>query len=174
MPHLPATWKERKEADMERRIERVQLDQRFQWLRTRNARRILVVVSTLLIVGIIPAWAQVGAILGMVVTAAAFAAWWLLGMSTRSIADIAERFLDERQRDVRNRSYLVAYRMYVSIIGALATVGLVAFVLVSESDAVTLTTTVSQAFGGVFFILALAMILPSMVVAWNDAGETHG
>ena len=173
MPHLPTTWKERKEADMERKVERLQRDQKFQWLRSRDARRILVVITALLIVGIIPAWAQVGAILGSVVTAAAFAAWWLLGMSTRSIADLADRFLDERQRAVRNRSYFNAYRIYVSIIGGFATVGLVAFVLVTESDVWTLTTTWNQAMGGVFFVLALAMALPSMVVAWQDAGETR-
>ena len=173
MPHLPTTWKERKEVDLERKVERLQRDQKFQWLRTRNARRLLVIVTTLLIVGIIPSWAQVGAILGLAVTAAAFASWWLLGMSTRSIADLADRFLDERQRAVRNRSYFNAYRIYVSIIGGVATVGLVAFILVNESDAVTLTTTWNQAMGGVFFVLALAMALPSMVVAWQDVGETR-
>ena len=172
MPHLPTTWKERKEADMERKVERLQRDQKFQWLRSRNARRTLVVVTTLLIVGIIPAWAQGGAIFGLLVTAAAFAAWWLLGMSTRSIADLADRFLDERQRVVRNRAYFNAYRIFVSIVGGFATVGLVAFILVTESDEVTLTTTWNQAMGGVFFLLALAMILPSMVVAWLERGES--
>lgn len=156
---------------MERKVERVQRDQKFQSLRTRNARRILVAVSALLIAGIIPAWAQVGAILGMVVTAAAFATWWLLGMSTRSIADLADRFLDERQRTVRNGSYLIAYRVFTSIIGASATIGLVTFVLVTESDALTLTLTWNQAMGGNFFILTLAMALPSMIVAWRESGE---
>ncbi len=71
MPHLPATWKERKEADLDRRVGRIQRDHKFQWLRTRKIRRILVAISALLCVGIIPAFVLAGAIVGIVVTIAA-------------------------------------------------------------------------------------------------------
>ena len=36
MPHLPTSWQERKEADLERRVERIQRDHKFQRLRTRK------------------------------------------------------------------------------------------------------------------------------------------
>jgi len=171
MPHLPTTWKERKEADTERKVERIQRDQRFQWLRSRTARRILVIISALLCVGIIPGFAQGGSSVGIVVTIAAALSWWALRVSVRTVADLPDRFLDERQRAIRNRAYVSAYRIYASIIGGLATIGLVAFILVSENDAVTLTTTWNQAIGGVLFVLVIASALPSMVVAWQDTGE---
>ena len=172
MPHLPTTWKERKEVDLERKVERVQHDQRFQWLRSRRARRILVIISALLCVGIIPAFAQGGAVVGIIVTIAAAVSWWALRMSVRTVADLPDRFLDERQRAMRDRAYLDAYRIYASIIGGLAVIGMVIFVFVSENDAVTLTTTWNQGMGGVMFVLVLAQVLPSMVVAWRDRGES--
>lgn len=172
MPHLPTTWKERKEADMERKVERLQHDQKFQLMRSRNARRILVIVSALLCVGIIPGFAQGGAIVGAVVTIATALSWWALRISVRTIADLPDRFLDERQRAIRNRAYVNAYRIYAWIIGGIATIGLVIFILVSENDVVTLTTTWNQALGGVLSILILASVLPSMVVAWLDLGES--
>jgi hypothetical protein len=171
MPHLPTTWKERQEADLAAKVERAQRDQRFQWLRSRKVRRALVIMSALLCVGIIPGFAQGGAIVGIVVTIAAALSWWALRISVHTVADLPDRFLDERQRAIRDRAYLDAYRIYASIIGGLATIGLVMFVFVSESEAVTLTTTWNQALGGVLFILILASALPSMVVAWLDAGE---
>ena len=171
MPHLPATWKERKEADLERKVDRLQHDHKFQWLRTRSVRRTLVIISALLCIGIIPGFAQGGAIAGVLVAIAAALSWWALRISVRTIADLPDRFLDERQRAIRNRAYVNAYLIYAWIIGGIATIGLVIFVLVSENDAVTLTTTWNQALGGVLFITILASALPSMVVAWQESGE---
>lgn len=171
MPHLPTTWKQRKEADMERKVERIQRNQKFQWLRTRKARRTLAMISALLLVGIIPAFAQGSLVIGAIVTGLAAASWWLLRISIRTIADLPDRFLDERQQAIRNRAYLDAYLIYGFVITGIVTLGLIAFVLVSENDAVTLTTTWDQALGVVFFVTLLASTLPSMVVAWQDAGE---
>lgn len=171
MPHLPTTWKERNEADLERKVERIQRDQRFRWLRTRKARRILVIISALLLVGVIPAFAQGGLIIGPVVAGIAAASWWLLRTSIRAIADLPERFLDERQQAIRNGAFRNAYLIYGFVICGLAVVGLVAFAFVTEDDTVTLTTTWSQALGLVLFVSLLASMLPSMVVAWCDSGE---
>jgi len=173
MPHLPTTWKERQEADFAAKVERIQRDQRFQWLRSRTARRILVIISALLCVGIIPGFAQGGLNVGIVVMIAAALSWWVLRVSVRLVADLPDRFLDERQRAIRDRAYLGAYRIYASIIGGLATIGLVAFIFASENDAVTLTTTWNQAMGGVLFVLVIASVLPSMVVAWREKGESR-
>jgi hypothetical protein len=107
------------------------------------------------------------------VTIAAALSWWALRVSVRTVADLPDRFLDERQRAIRDRAYLNAYRIYAWIICGFSTVGLVAFILVSESDTVTLTITWNQAVGGVLFVLIVASVLPSMVVAWRDSGEQH-
>jgi hypothetical protein len=171
MPHLPTLRQERKEADLERRVERIQRDHKLQRLRTRHSRRILAVISALLCVAIVPSFAQAGGIVGIAVTIAAWGSWWVLRISTRTVAELPERFLDERQRALRNRAFFYAYLILGWVVTALATVGLVAFVLVSENDAVTLTTTWDQALGLVLFLTLLISLLPSMVVAWSDAGE---
>lgn len=171
MPHLPATWNERRYADRERTIERVMSDSRWQWTRTARMRRILVVVVVALCTAIIPAFTQGGSFFGIMVTAAAWAGWGLLRMSIRTVADLPDRFLDERQRALRNRAYLYAYLIFGWIVCAMLTAGLIAFVIVSENDAATVTTTWDQAIGLVLSVTLLCSLLPSMVVAWCDSGE---
>lgn len=173
MPHLPSTAREREDADLQRRVDRLQRDVRFQWLRTRGARLVLVAVTALLCIGVLPAFALGGGIIGSVVAALAWLGWWLLRVSVRLVADLPDRFLDERQRAVRDRAYLDAYRIFASIVGGLATIGLIAFTLASENDAVTLTITWGQGIGLTMFLLVLASVLPSMVVAVRDRGEVH-
>jgi hypothetical protein len=92
-------------------------------------------------------------------------------MSTRTVADLPDRFLDERQRALRNRAYRYAYLILGWIVAGLATVGLIAFVIVSDDDTATVTTTWSQALGLVLSVTLLISLLPSMVVAWLDRGE---
>lgn len=173
MTKMPTTRRERREADLERRAERMQRDERFQRLRTRGVRRILVIAGALLVLLIIPAFAAVGSIAGIVITAAAWGCWWLLRISLRTVADLPDRFLDERQRAERNRAYLSAYLILGWIVAGLLTVALVGFVLVSENDAVTLTTTWDQALGLVLSLTLLIALLPSMTLAWRDAGESN-
>jgi len=172
MPHLPTTWKERQEADRQRKIERVMGDQMFQWTRTTTMRRILAAVAALLCVGIIPAFAAGGGVVGIVVTLAAWAAWGLLRVSTRTVADLPDRFLDERQRAARNRAYRHAYLILGWVVAGAATIGLIAFVAVAENDAATLTITWDRAIGLVMSLTLLVSLLPSVVVAWSEPGES--
>lgn len=171
MPHLPATRSERQEADQRNRVKKVMSERRFQWARTKVARRVLVVVGALLSVGIIPAFAQGGNIVGAVVTIAAFSSWGLVRISIRQVADLPERFLDERQRIVRDRAYVRAYLILGWIVGGLVTIGFIVFVFASENDAATFTTTWQQTIGVVLSITLLISFLPNMVVAWSDPGE---
>lgn len=171
MPHLPTTWKERTEADRERRVERAMTDQRLQWTRTQNVRRLLAVLAAALCVAIVPAFAWWGTVGGVVVSAAAFAGWGLLRFSTRTLADLPDRFLDERQRAIRNRAYFSSYLILGWIVGAIATLGLIAFVVLSEDDSVTVSLTWDQAIGPVLSLLLLISLLPTLVVAWRDPGE---
>lgn len=171
MPHLPATWRERQEADQERKAERVLHDPRFHRVRTRTARRALTVVTALLCAAILPAFVLAGGTLGILTTAAAAAGWGLLRLSIRTVADLPDRFLDERQQALRNRAYVSSYRILGSIVGGLATIGLIAFVIVSENDSATVTTTWDQGIGAVLSLTLLISLLPTMVIAWCDPGE---
>jgi hypothetical protein len=72
---------------------------------------------------------------------------------------------------MRNRAYFSAYLILGWIVATLLTAGLVGFVFFSENDALTLTVTWDQALGLVLSLTLLISLLPSLVVAWSDAGE---
>lgn len=171
MPHLPTTWKERTEADRERRVERAMTDQRLQWTRTQKARRLLAVLAAALCAAMVPAFALGGTVAGIVVSVGAFAAWGLLRFSTRTLADLPDRFLDERQRAIRNRSYFYAYLILGWIVAGVATVGLILLVVVSKNDSVTVSLTWDQVIGPVLSVTLLVSLLPTLVLAWRDPGE---
>ena len=171
MPHHLTTWRERKEADRARKVERIQRDHRFQWLRSRSIRRILAVISAILCAAIFPSFAYGGGIVGIAVTIAAWGSWWTLRVSTRTVAELPERFLDERQGAMRNRAYVSAYLILAWIVCGLLSAGLVVFTLIFENDTVTLTVTWDQALGVVLSFTLFMSLIPSMVVAWTDAGE---
>ena len=171
MSRLRTNRQERKEANLECRVERIQRDHKFQWLRTRNSRRTIAVISALLCVAIIPSFVQGGGIVGIAVTIAAWCSWWVLRISTRTVAELPERFLDERQRAVRNRAYFYAYLILGWIVSGLLTIGLVVFVSVSVNDSLTFTATWVQGVGLVLCLTLFISLLPSRVVAWSDAGE---
>lgn len=172
MPHLPETAYERREAKRERRAKRALDDSHFDRLRTRPARLALIGATGLLCIGILPAFFFLGAPGGTVVTVLAWVSWALLRVSVRTLADLPERFLDERQRSVRARSYVWAYLAYGWIVCLIATVLLVAFVLRSDDgDSLTLTLIWPQVLGVVLFVTLLASALPSMAVALVDRGE---
>jgi hypothetical protein len=96
-----------------------------------------------------------------------------LRVSVRTVADLPDRFLDERQRALRDRAYLGAFQIYGFVVGSLATVILVGFVMAQENDQVTVTTTWTQVFSLAIFVITLPILLPSMVVAWRDASEVR-
>lgn len=128
-------------------------------------------IATLLLIAIIPAYVAGTIFVGTFVVLAAFICWWLLRISVRELADLPNRFLDERQLVVRDRAYFNAFRIYASTVVALATIALIAFEIVAENDSVTITTTWDQAFGPVMFLIMLPVLLPSMVIAVQEPGE---
>lgn len=171
VPHLLTTCRERNEAGRARKVERIQRDHSFQWLRTRNIRRILAVISAVLCAAIFPSFALGGGIVGVAVTIAAWGSWWTLRVSTRTVAELPERFLDERQGAMRNRAYVSAYLILAWIVCGLLSAGLVVFPFIAENDTVTLTATWAQALGVVLSLTLFMSLIPSVVVAWTDAGE---
>lgn len=172
MPHLPGTAGERRDARRELRANRALDDSRFDRWRTRPARLALVGVTGLLCIGILPAFFFLGTLGGIVVTVLAWVSWAVLRVSVRTLADLPERFLDERQRSIRARSYVWAYFAYCWTVCLIATVLLVAFVFRSDDgDSLTLTLIWPQVLSVVLFVTLLPGVLPSMAVALVDRGE---
>jgi hypothetical protein len=104
------------------------------------------------------AW-PLGSLVGLLVM---WGAWGVLRGAIRSMADLPDERLDERQIQVRDRSYLHAYR----IVGGLgAALGIVTIGM-DALDVRTVPTDWLQttAFGLMF----LMMVLPSCVVGWQE------
>lgn len=92
--------------------------------------------------------------------ALAGAAWWLLRRATLTIADGTDAMLDERQIGLRDRAYLVAYRIIGGVVGVLV-LATIAFDLGVDQISTVAVQTVLEA-------VLLAMIaLPTCVVGWS-------
>ena len=147
-----------------------QNDTRFNFLRTRKSRRLMIAGLSLLTVLValssaLPTKASsyVGTLGGLLL----LIGYLLLRTSVRHIADSPDELLDERQIALRDRSYLHSYR----IISSVFTVALVAlFIRIDLSEN---AFEISEWWGtGTWFSLIILMAgLPSMVVAWLDRGE---
>lgn len=169
MTHLPGG--SRRELEQSEHVERVMADQRLQPLRSRTARRWLAVATAALCIAILPSFALGGPIIGSLTAVAAATSWWLLRKAIREIADLPERFLDERQRSVRDHAYVYAYLILGWLVAGLVTIGLVALAVVMVEDSATLRLTWDVAVGAGLTGTLLISALPSVVIAWRDAGE---
>ncbi len=147
-----------------------QSDTRFNFLRTRKSRRIMIAALSLLTVLValssaLPAKASsyIGTFGGLLL----LVGYLLIRTSVRHIADSPDELLDERQIALRDRSYLHSYRI-ISSVFAIALVALFIRIDLSES-----AFEISNWWGtGTWFSLIMLMAgLPSMVVAWLDKGE---
>lgn len=147
-----------------------QSDVRFNFLRTRKSRRMMIAALSALTILValssaLPAKAS--SYLGTLGGLFLLIGYLLLRTSVRHIADSPDELLDERQIALRDRSYLHSYRI-ISSIFAIALVALFIRIDLSES-----TFDISNWWGtGTWFSLIMLMAgLPSMVVAWLDKGE---
>ncbi len=147
-----------------------QNDTRFNFLRTRKSRRLMIAGLSLLtfllaLSSALPTKASsyVGTLGGLLL----LIGYLLLRTSVRHIADSPDELLDERQIALRDRSYLHSYRI-ISSVFALLLIALFIRIDLSES-----TFELSKWWGtGTWFALIMLMAgLPSMVVAWLDKGE---
>jgi len=147
-----------------------QSDVRFNFLRTRKSRRMMIAALSALTILValssaLPA--KAASYLGTLGGLFLLIGYLLLRTSVRHIADSPDELLDERQIALRDRSYLHSYRI-ISSIFAIALVAL--FIRIDLSER---TFDISNWWGtGTWFSLIMLMAgLPSMVVAWLDKGE---
>jgi len=147
-----------------------QNDTRFNFLRTRKSRRLMIAGLSLLTILValssaLPTKASsyVGTLGGLIL----LIGYLLLRTSVRHIADSPDELLDERQIALRDRSYLHSYRI-ISSVFAILLVALFIRIDLSEN-----AIEISEWWGtGTWFSLIMLMAgLPSMVVAWLDKGE---
>jgi hypothetical protein len=144
-------------------------DRRWDRLRTRGARVGLVVGFLAVLVAIPGVFVRFGSLAGLAVVMLGIAVWLALRLSVRTIADLPDDYLDERQLAVRNASYVSAYRWLASVVSVVLSAGLVAFVVLGEGpDMWTVTLTWGLVSGVFWAMLGLLLGLPSMMLALQD------
>ncbi len=161
--------KERNATAVAASADKLMADTTYDHYRTRRA-RILLVAGYLALLVLIPAtYLLLGQLAGLVVVIVTAGVWCLLRVSVRTIADLPDEYLDERQLAVRNASYVESYRYLGSAVAFAATVGLIAFVVNgSDFDTWAVTLTWEMVMAAFWVFLGLALGLPSMVLALND------
>ena len=118
-----------------------------------------------------------GTFVGLLGLALLFGTYLLLRLSIRSVADLPDRFLDERMRSLRSVAY---YRAYLVVSAALTAFAVALMALWIFNDLGTSNTEGIQLSIGwnslqaiVWLILGTTMITPSAVVAYSQAKSIH-
>lgn len=152
-----------------RRIESLMRDQRYDRLRTRRARRLLAGTMLLCVAALPVAFLLGGSWAGLPVVMACAALWFTLRTSLRLVADLPEEYLDERQARLRNRAYVEAYRWLGAVAILASGAGFIAFMVQGKDpDGDTISLTWNQASAAFMFVTALALTVPSIVLALRD------
>ena len=160
-------------------VEKQLNDTKWDGLRTKAAKRTLILASNLsILLGTAllltsayraPAWAALSLIHILLI----FVFWFLLRQSVRLVADAPEEALDEMLLQLRDRSYLIAYRWLglVAILFASALMGYAVFSDLQEgSDGFnySLSFNWSQVQAVFWLLFAYALMLPSMAMISQD------
>jgi len=154
-------------------VERQLNDTRWDGLRTRGAKTFLLVVSNIMILfgtGFLVLvgdnqWTSYGLIHILLI----FVFWFLLRQSVRLVADAPEEALDEMMLELRNRSYVVAFRWLTTLV-ALGVTALMIFAVISDfqpgSDGFNyaLNPTWPQVQAVFWLYFAYILMLPSMAL----------
>lgn len=161
-PSTSERRRRRRKAAVEAVVEREMTDTRWDRLRTRRARRSLVIAWLAVTLTIAALWViDLVGYLGLLVLPVWIIVFYALRRSVRALADTPDEYLDERQIAVRDRVYLHAYRIFAT--GVLV----VLFALAVVVDRHTLTY---EDMSGVMWLgIGISMGLPSAVLAWNTS-----
>lgn len=146
----------------------------FKRLRSRAVRRRMVLAQCLLLL-LTPVIAffqdrsaegaskVVFSLLFLVCVGGLYVLYFPLRTSVRLIADAPDEYLDERQIQIRNNTYLESYRIFA---GVMAVVGLTLVALISAGASFKSHSTLAT---GVLVSLFMFMgILPTMNMAWKE------
>lgn len=164
--------RERNERAVAEMADTVMRDTRWDWMRSRRARRGIVALMIALLVAVPVAWLTLPSLAALGVIGLAAIAWWALRMSVRVVADLPDEYLDERQARLRDRAYLDAYRWFAGITLLAATVALIGFIIANENDVVTIELSWAGAMAIFWTFEGLALTLPSIVLALREPDRT--
>lgn len=152
-------------------------DTKWDRLRTPVAQRFLVFLGVISLAGA-PSlfWFEdyIKSGIGILGVIPIFLVWWLLRISVRLVADAPDEYLDEFQVRQRDRTYLHSFRILAGVVTALA----IALMIVTISsdyqsegnvDYYHFALTFGQVNAIIWSILGSTILIPNMVLAWNQS-----
>ena len=160
-------------------IEKVMNDTKWDSIRTANMQKLLVILGVFSLVGApLLFWFEDFVLpgIGILGVIPIFLIWWLLRISVRLVADAPDEYLDEFQVKQRDRTYLQSFRILAGVVSALA-VALMAFIISLDYQAVdgvdyyNLALTFGQVNALIWAVLGSVILIPNLVLAWNQARQ---
>jgi hypothetical protein len=161
-------------------VEKQLNDTQWDGLRTRGAKTFLLISTNVFLLAGTVFLVVVGdngwTALSLIYILLLFTFWFLLRKSVRLVADAPEEALDERLIQIRDRSYVIAYR-WLSMLAILLAIALLAFTLFtdwqSESDGFSykIPLTWPQVQAIFWLIFAYTAMLPSMAVIGQELSK---
>ena len=158
-------------------IDNVMNDTKWDGIRTARAQRILVVLGVISLVGAPTLFWFEDSIkpgIGILGVIPIFLIWWLLRISVRLVADAPDEYLDEFQVRQRDRTYLHSFRILAALVSALAVALMILvismdYVSIDSIDYYEISLTFGQANSIIWLILGSVILVPNLVLAWNQA-----
>lgn len=157
----------RKEDAVAASAEKTLTDRRYDRLRTPRA-RMGIAITALVVIALVPPAYALNSSLGVLLVGATFLMWVLLRLAVRTIADLPDTFLDERQRAVRDAAFREAFLWFAGLAVVLANAMLVLFLIRSTDGVLDVSLTWEVLFPWAWVVMAAAMCLPSIVLAIRD------
>jgi hypothetical protein len=161
-------------------VEKQLNDTQWDGLRTRGAKTFLLIATNVFLLAGTVFLVVVGdngwTALSLIYILLLFTFWFLLRKAVRLVADAPEEALDERLIQIRDRSYVIAYR-WLSMLAILLAMALLAFTIVtdgqSENDgfSYSIPLTWPQVQAIFWLIFAYTAMLPSMAVIGQELSK---
>ncbi|MEY2674495.1 MAG: hypothetical protein RLZZ514_1060 [Actinomycetota bacterium] len=118
---------------LEERIARLQNDTSFDWARKPVVQKSIAIATALAALAT-PVGFLYGSITGVAVAAVMFVGYFILRAATRGVAELPNRYLDERELALRNATYVKAYQTAVTLVAALAVVMFIYAISIDIAD----------------------------------------
>lgn len=132
------------------------------FLQKRLTRRVLVALQYLALVGLVALWdgPKVASVVAAYALAGVFVFLFaLLVVSTRGVTERDEKYLDERQAQLRQRSVTRAYGIFaILVVGS----------FFASADKVLFPSVVTLHLGDVLWVFGYMLTLPTAVLAWLE------
>lgn len=142
-------------------------DRRWGWLMRRRARRLLVVAMVPVgALAIASGLTGVSLVPGFVLTAGAY---FLVRQASRLVTELPESFLDERQVEIRNASFTIAYKILAGVL-AVVVAGTVGWIYGVEAgrDFSMPDLSADLRLAVLWVFLGAMQSLPALVLLWRE------